>query len=519
MGTHTQDRARFSRRRVAGQLPRLPRVLAVVLWLMSPLLLAACADMVTGAGGSNGTTDEGAMNMAGMADAHGQALSFTLRTADKDGGLAFIGVGGVIDGVVNPALHVGEGDLVSITLENGEPSEHDIALPDLGVYSQHIRGMNTRVTVQFVASHQGKFPYYCTLSGHRMAGMEGKLVVDGMAASGAGTGTGTGATQSTPSTGQTPAEGVSTISIVHSPDDLPPPLGNRPPQHVRVDLEAVEVVGNLADGATFKYWTFNGKVPGPFIRVRVGDTVEVHLKNPADSSMTHSVDLHAVTGPGGGATIMQVAPGEEKSFTFKALNPGLYVYHCATPSAAEHIARGMYGLILVEPEAGSPWALPAVDHEFYVMQGEIYTQQPFGAKGLQESSPQKMLDEKPEYFVFNGSVGALSVEQPLRARMGDTVRIYFGVGGPNFTSSFHVIGEIFDRVYSEGSLTSPPITNVQTTLVPSGGAAVVEFTLQVPGKYTLVDHSLSRAERGLIGSLIVEGVLDPDLYSQSQEGK
>ncbi|MEO8289342.1 MAG: nitrite reductase, copper-containing, partial [Chloroflexota bacterium] len=201
------------------------------------------------------------------------------------------------------------------------------------------------------------------------------------------------------------------------------------------------------------------------------------------------------------------------------LNPGLYVYHCATPSAAEHIARGMYGLILVEPEAGSPWALPAVDHEFYVMQGEIYTQQPYGTKGLQEPSPQKMLDERPEYFVFNGSVGALSAEQPLRARVGDTVRIYFGVGGPNFTSSFHVIGEIFDRVYREGSLTSPPLTNVQTTLVTSGGAAVVELTLQVPGKYTLVDHSLSRTERGLAGSLIVDGALDPDLYSQGQDGK
>jgi nitrite reductase (NO-forming) len=287
---------------------------------------------------------------------------------------------------------------------------------------------------------------------------------------------------------------------------------------VRVDLEAVELVGRLADGATLNYWTFNGKVPGPFIRVRVGDTVEVHLKNRANSSTTHSVDIHAVTGTGLGANVTQVAPGEEKSFTFKALNPGLYVYHCASPMAAEHVARGMYGLVLVEPEAGSAWALPPVDHEFYVMQGEIYTRQPYGTKGLQEQSEDKMLDERPEYLVFNGSVGGISSEQPLRARVGDTVRIYFGVGGPNLTSSFHIIGEIFDRVYSEGSLTSPPLTNVQTTLVPAGGAAVVELKLQVPGKYTLVDHSLSRTQRGLVGALIVDGPLDPGLYSQGQEG-
>ena len=176
---------------------------------------------------------------------------------------------------------------------------------------------------------------------------------------------------------------------------------------------------------------------------------------------------------------------------------------------AQHIANGMYGLILVEPEGG----LPAVEREFYVMQGEIYTEQAMGLKGDDTFSLQKLLDEHPEYFVFNGAVGALTKESPLKAKVGETVRIFFGVGGPNFISSFHVIGEIFDRVYDQASLTSPPLTNVQTTLVPPGGATVVEFKLQVPGRFILVDHALSRMERGLAGYLLVEGPDAPDIYN------
>ena len=298
------------------------------------------------------------------------------------------------------------------------------------------------------------------------------------------------------------------VSIVRDPTDLLKPLNNRAPSRVKVELETIEMRGKLADGATFKYWTFNGKVPGPFVRVRVGDTVEVVLKNHEDSVMLHNVDFHAVTGPGGGAKATEAGPGETRSFEFKALNPGLYVYHCAIPMAAQHIANGMYGLILVEPEGG----LPAVDHEFYVMQGEIYTEQPFGSKGELAESHQKLMDERPEYFVFNGAVGALTKENPLRARVGETVRIFFGVGGPNYTSSFHVIGEIFDRLYNQASLTSAPLKDVQTTTVPPGGAAMVEFKLEVPGNYILVDHALTRVERGLAGVLRVDGPENPEVF-------
>jgi len=299
-----------------------------------------------------------------------------------------------------------------------------------------------------------------------------------------------------------------TVDIVRAPTDLPPPIGERAPERIRLDLETLEVTGQLDAETSYRYWTFNGQVPGPFVRVRVGDTVEVQLKNAEDSAMYHNVDFHAVTGPGGGAKATLAEPGEQKGFVFKAINPGLYVYHCATPMVAQHIANGMYGLILVEPEGG----LPKVDREFYVMQGELYTEEAFGTPGELTESYDKLLNEQPEYYVFNGAVGAIAGEKPLHAKVGETIRIYFGVGGPNKTSSFHVIGEIFDKAYNLASLTGAPLTDVQTITVPPGGAAAVDIKLEVPGDYILVDHALSRAERGLVGILHVEGAENPEIF-------
>ena len=307
----------------------------------------------------------------------------------------------------------------------------------------------------------------------------------------------------------------SPISIVRDPVDLPPPIGGRAPRRVKVELETIEVTGNLADGATYRYWTFNQKVPGPFIRVRVGDTVEVHLKNHDDSIMMHNVDFHAVTGPGGGAKATDAGPGELRGFEFTAINLGLFVYHCAVPMAAQHISNGMYGMILVEPEGG----LPKVDHEFYVMQGEIYTEQKLGSKGELTESYDKLMAERPEYFVFNGAALALTKDKTLKAKTGETVRIFFGVGGPNYTSSFHVIGEVFERVHNLGSLTTSPMRDVQTTTVPPGGATVVDIKLEVPGKFMLVDHALSRVERGLAGVLEVSGPDNPDIYKDYDPAK
>ena len=412
---------------------------------------------------------------------------YTLRSGIAEGRMVYVGVGGAIEGKVNPVLTAAEGQVVQLTVINGEGAEHDIVFPSQDARSPRVTGKNASTTIAFRATKSGDFIYFCSVPGHQLAGMQGQFVV----------------------TPNLPARSLVEADISREPADLPPAIGKRDPKTVRIDLLSVEVEGRLAEGTTFGFWTFNGKVPGPFLRVRVGDTVDIHLKNSADSSMIHSVDFHATTGPGGGAAALQVNPGDEKSMTWKALVPGLYVYHCATPMVAEHISNGMYGLILVEPEAG----LPPVDREFYVMQGEIYTDAAFGQHGSQEFSVEKLLNERPEYFVFNGSVGALSKLHPLRARVGETVRIYFGVGGPNYTSSFHVIGAIFDKVYALGGLKAPPLEGIQTVTVPAGGAVIAEIKLQVPGNYTLVDHALARLERGLVGILNVEGAATPEIYN------
>ncbi|MCH8312913.1 MAG: nitrite reductase, copper-containing [Nitrospinae bacterium] len=291
--------------------------------------------------------------------------------------------------------------------------------------------------------------------------------------------------------------------------NVPAPIKRTSPATVVIKFEAKEYVGELADGKKYKFWSFNGTVPGPMARVRVGDTVEFHLSNHKDSVFPHNIDLHAVNGPGGGAELNLVGPGDTAVFQFKALNPGLYIYHCASPipNIPAHIANGMYGLILVEPENG----LTKVDHEFYVLQSEFFTK-PSDIKGVLELSMEKGLADHPDYVVFNGRDGALMGDNALKAKAGDTVRIYFGNIGPNGTSSFHVIGEIFDNVNVEGSLDGLVNHNVQTTLVPSAGAVIVEFKIDVPGDYLLVDHSIFRVAKGAIGIITATGKEDPSVF-------
>lgn len=301
-------------------------------------------------------------------------------------------------------------------------------------------------------------------------------------------------------------------NIAKNPADLPPPIARSESQTVKMDLTTKEVIADIAPGITLNYWTFNGTVPGPFLRAREGDTVELTLKNDPTSLHMHNVDLHAVNGPGGGAVATNVAPGESKTFRFKAMNPGLYVYHCAHPNVPSHMTHGLYGLILIEPKEG----LPPVDKEFYVMQGEFYTSGSLGRKGLQLFDANAMLDGKPQYIVFNGKTGALT--GTMNVKVGETVRLYVGNGGINLASNFHVIGEIFEKVYREGDIISPPAKSVQTTLIPAGGATVVEFKADYPGNYILVDHALARVDRGAWGVLRVEGKADPAIFDGEIQG-
>ncbi|HVS97690.1 MAG TPA: copper-containing nitrite reductase [Puia sp.] len=308
-------------------------------------------------------------------------------------------------------------------------------------------------------------------------------------------------------TDTTSAFGEYNAELAHAPSVPPAPTFGHP-EKVIVHLEVVEKVMQLADGVNYTYWTFGGSVPGPMIRVTAGDEVEMHLSNDPNNKMPHNIDLHAVCGPGGGAEATLTVPGHTSIFSFRALKPGLYVYHCATAPVGMHIANGMYGMILVDPKEG----YPAVDKEFYLMQGEFYTKGKNGQPGLQPFDMDKAIKEQPEYVVFNGSVGGATGTHALRAKVGDRIRIFVGNGGPNLVSSFHIIGQIFDRVYEEGG--NEVHENIQTTVIPAGGSAIVEFTCREPGVYSIVDHSIFRAfNKGALAQLVVTGPADKTVYS------
>lgn len=290
--------------------------------------------------------------------------------------------------------------------------------------------------------------------------------------------------------------------------DVPPPIKRNYPAYVVVKFETIELTKELDDGVRYHFWTFDGSAPGKFVRVRQDDIVEFSLHNNKHSKVPHNIDLHAVTGPGGGAAFSNTSPGRTSVFTFKALNPGIFIYHCATPPVPLHIANGMYGLILVEPYKG----LSKADREYYIVQSEFYTDNSYGKKGLHGFSQEKALMEFPEYVVFNGRVGSMVDNRALIANVGEKVRMFIGNGGPNLISSFHIIGLVFDKVFTEGG--SVPNIDVQTTLIPAGGATMVEFQAKFPGNYVLVDHAIFRAfNKGAIGILKIIGQENKEICS------
>jgi nitrite reductase (NO-forming) len=464
-----------------------------------PLAIAVLAGSVMAAPSAQAGTTQPA-----IASQKEKVRQFRLSTGMVDGKMVFLDA----QGKSATSLQAEVGDTVEVIISSGEGAEHDFVIPELKVHSKHFSAGTGPTTLRFKVTRPGKFTYICSLPGHRQIGMEGVLEVTGKASAAAVAPAAKVAATSPAATASAIAPAAQdAVSVAMDPTAVPKALGTRAPQLVKYHISTVELAGKLDDGTTFTYWTFDKKVPGPMLRVKKGDTVELTLSNDKTSKMIHSIDLHAVTGGHGGGADTQVAPGQSKTVRFKALNPGLYVYHCATPSVPHHISAGMYGLILVETEEG----LPPVDREFYVMQGDLYTHHAAGTKGHHAYSEERASDELPTYYTFNGSVGALTKEFKMTAKVGETVRVYFGVGGPNKVSSFHAIGEIFDKVYSEGSLTSVK-TDVQTTLVAPGGATIVEFKLNYPGKYLLVDHALSRVGKGLAAALEVTGPADSAIY-------
>ncbi|USZ67225.1 copper-containing nitrite reductase [Halorussus salilacus] len=299
--------------------------------------------------------------------------------------------------------------------------------------------------------------------------------------------------------------------VAADPTDIPDPIDRSEPAEVDVTLRAEEVTAEVEDGVTFDYMTYNGQAPGPFIRVRKGDTVNLTFENPTENDLPHNVDFHAAAGPGGGAEATMTAPGETARLKFKATYPGAYIYHCAVPNMDMHISAGMFGIILVEPEDG----LPEVDHELYLGQHELYTDKRAGEEGHHGFDMSAMAREEPSYVVMNAEKYAITPDGygAMGVETGDTARVYFVTGGPNLTSNFHPIGNVFEELWPEGSLSSDPQTHIQTKPVAPGSTTVATMGFEVPGPYKLVDHALSRvARKGCMAVVAAEGEENPEVF-------
>lgn len=300
--------------------------------------------------------------------------------------------------------------------------------------------------------------------------------------------------------------------VVAVPTKIPPPITRSHSIHNEFELEAREVDGEIEPGAKFSYMTYDGQVPGPMLRVRVGDLVTLTLRNNAHSSTWHSIDLHAVCGPGGGAEPLTVLPGQSKTIKFKAMYPGAFIYHCGVPGMDEHMARGMFGIIVVEPEEG----LPHVDREFYLGQNETYTRQKPGTPGPRDFDFDALLREEPSYVIFNGGFNALTAKRlgAMHAKVGESVRIFMVNTGPNLLSSLHPIGNIWTRAWLMGALAMPPMRFLQSVPVPPGNAIVADMELPVPQTIKIVDHAMSRAARqGALAEIEVTGEENLEIFN------
>jgi nitrite reductase (NO-forming) len=321
---------------------------------------------------------------------------------------------------------------------------------------------------------------------------------------------------------QLPQVPADEVNVAIAPE-MPPASGRTEQAIVDISFEVVEGVSviNPTTGVETETWGYrlldgpDGIVvgtPGPVIRARVGDVLRFTITNPATNHNPHNVDFHAVTGQGGGAAATTVAPGETKTIEARLLYPGFFMYHCAYGDIPAHIAHGMYGGILVDPER----PLPPVDHEWYMVQSEYYTDGVEGAVGFDRGA---VTDEHPSFVVFNGAVGALTGDNALAMEVGERARIYFVNAGLNLDSNFHPIGSHWDKVYPEATLLGPPLRGSQTTLVPAGGGTVVELVGYVPSTIVLVDHALARAiDKGAVGQIVISGEENLEIFEDVTGG-
>jgi nitrite reductase (NO-forming) len=281
------------------------------------------------------------------------------------------------------------------------------------------------------------------------------------------------------------------------------PLDRSPVKTVRLDT--THKIIEIAPGVKFSAWTFGDQVPGPTVRARVGDRIKFVMTNRSDepvaapslvaAPMMHSMDFHAaMVSPQD--KYRSIAPGQTIEFEFTANYPGIFMYHCGTPMILEHIASGMYGAVIVEPRDGYP---TKADREYVIIQSEFYAKAP--AKGSKSGAyvldTDRLRMAQPTHTVFNGVHNGM-VKAPLAAKSGEWVRLHVLNVGPSRTSSFHVVGTIFDRVWMEGNPDNQ-FRGMQTVLLGSSNSATVEFLIPEDGSYIMVDHHFANASQGAIG--------------------
>lgn len=304
-------------------------------------------------------------------------------------------------------------------------------------------------------------------------------------------------------------------SVAADPTDIPDPVEWDDPRHHEWEIQTEEYDVEIEPGVTHRMMTFEGQVPGPLYRARVGDTVHLTFDVPEEYNVDiHNIDFHAVYGPGGGGVDTLLEPGDGPAeIEFRLEYPGAHIYHCAPGHHDQHISSGMFGAIVVEPEEG----LPAVDREFYFGQHELYTDGQTGEEGHHRWNHEAAMAEDPTYVLLNGEPNRYvedGTEGPLHAETGETVRVFWANGGPNLVSNPHPIGNVWSRWYDYGDLVSDAHENVEGGALPAGTTAVGEMELPVPGPINLVDHALSRVvHKGLLAQIAVDGEPNDDVYN------
>jgi nitrite reductase (NO-forming) len=371
----------------------------------------------------------------------------------------------------------------TVRLINDGVLPHDITFDD-GTRIVANPGETVEGTVEIP---EGGMGYICAVPGHEAAGMVGKVLVEGQAPVAA------------------PAEGhdhggPAVEQAITADPNAPAPEYYDPQAPALLEgtvhdivLETIEKEMVVAPGYVQKVWTFGGTVPGPVIRVKVGDTVRIHLKNPAGSELPHSVDFHSSM-VAHNDEMTDIMPGEEKVYEWKANYAGVWMYHCGTTPALHHIANGMYGMVIVEPEGG----LEPVDHEFAVVQSEWY----LGPQGeVSDLAKAATGAPSPDFLMFNGVANQYK-DNPIQVPTGERVRVFVLDAGPSIDSSFHIVGTIFDTVIKEGvKLERGNEGNWGSQAVdlsPAQGA-IVEFVLPEDGTYPMVTHAFNFVGRGALG--------------------